>query len=398
MVTGNRHNVRYGFAALAFGLSLAVAVVETVPRLLPGLMPARVQAVQRIYDARSSWQDMMRGDPDLGFVLKPDLDLTFPSEGRSIGIRTVDLGVEHIGHRDVGTRAPFRAVALGDSFTFCDDSPAESCWVKLLAQRIGVSIANLGVNGYSTLAEARMLDKIGPVLRPRLVLVGFFPNDFKDNVHFHNWTESGTPDYWTWMRRKRRSDTSDALARHSILYRLVDAARRYGRRSTHEHRQDGLEFVFRADAWWSGVVARAGVTPTYELTQAALTQLATGAERIDAELVVLLFPFKEQVYWDIARKYHPDGESLDEDAIDGPLDAVAGYLEALDVDYCDLTDDLRAGARRGEQLYLRAGAHWTEAGNELAARSIADCLVEKGLVPGSESSEREAAAGRRAVA
>lgn len=385
----DRSNIRYGLAAVAFGLTLAIAMVETIPRLLPGLMPAKLRTVQRIYDARSSWQDMMRGDRELGFVLKPDLDLSFPSEGRSIAIRTVDLGVDGIGHRDVGTKAPYQAVALGDSFTFCDDTMAETCWVKLLSDRTGVSFANVGVNGYSTLAEARMLEKIGPKLSPRLVLVGFFPNDFKDNVHFYNWSQSGTDDYWTWMRRKRRSDVSDTLARHSILYRLVDAARRYGKRTTYAHHEDGLDFVFRADEWWSGVVARAGVTPTYALTEQAFDELATTADRLGTALVVLLFPFKEQVYWDIARQYHPDGATLDEAAIDGPLDRVASYLDEIGVGYCDLTADLRAGARRGEQLYLRAGAHWTDAGNELAARSIEDCLTEKGLLEALESSEGE---------
>ena len=53
--------------------------------------------------------------------------------------------------------------------------------------------------------------------------MGFFPNDFKDNLHFHNWTKSGSKDYWTWMRRKRRSDLSEFLAEHSVLYRLFDA-------------------------------------------------------------------------------------------------------------------------------------------------------------------------------
>ena len=342
-------------------------------------MPAKVQAVQRIYDARSSWQEMMRGDSTLGFVLKPDLDLQFPSEGRVIEVRTRDLGIDSIGHRDLGTQPPYDVIALGDSFTFCDDAPNESCWVNRLGESTGLSIVNLGVNGYSTLAEARLLERVGPELSPKIVLVGFFPNDFKDNVHFHNWSKSGTDDYWTWMRRKRRSDTSDTLARHSILYRLIDAARRYGRRTTHEYKEGDLEFVFRADGWWRGVVAQAGVTPTYELTDQAFGELAATADDLGSELVVLLFPFKEQVYWDIARQYHPDGEELDEDAIDAPLDRVAGYLARRGVKYCDLTDDLRAEARKGKQLYLKAGAHWTDAGNAVAARSIGDCLAEQGV-------------------
>ena len=90
-------------AALLFGLTFAILVVETVPRLLPGLMPKKVQAVQRIYSARTSWEDMMRGDAELGFVLKPGLALRFPSEGREIELKTTALGATEIGFRDIGT-------------------------------------------------------------------------------------------------------------------------------------------------------------------------------------------------------------------------------------------------------------------------------------------------------
>jgi hypothetical protein len=97
--------------------------------------------------------------------------------------------------------------------------------------------------------------------------------------------------------------------------------------------------------------------------------------------VVLLFPFKEQVYWDIARQYTRDGDSLDESTIDAPMGAVRDFLTREGIELCDLTDDLRAAAADGPQLYLKVSAHWTAAGNAAAADSIARCLRRKGLVP-----------------
>ncbi|RMD81868.1 MAG: hypothetical protein D6815_10660, partial [Candidatus Dadabacteria bacterium] len=251
---------------MMLGTGVAVVSLELLPRLLPALLPPKVRAVQRIYDARSSWESMMRGDAELGFTLRQDLDLVFPSEGREIRIRTREFDTAGVGFRDLGTRPPYDAIAIGDSFTFCDDAPAENCWVRRLADQTGLSIATLGVNGYSNLAEARLLRRVSASVHPKLVLVGFFPNDFKDNLHFARWTESGSSDdYWTWMRRKRRSDLSDRLARYSILYRLFDAARRYGKRHTCEYREGGLDFVWRADAWWREVVRNPGKTPGFEL-------------------------------------------------------------------------------------------------------------------------------------
>lgn len=372
-------NARLALAALGLGAFVGLTLVETIPRLLPGLMPAKLRAVQRIYDARSSWEGMMRGDRELGFTLQPGLDLDFPSEGRSIDIRTKQLLDLDVAYRDLGVDPPWQAIALGDSFTFCDDTTAAACWVTRLAEKIGMTIGTLGVNGYSNLAEARLLEKVVPDLSPKLVLVGFFPNDFKDNLHFRNWSRTGTDDYWTWMRQQRRSDLSDKLANYSILYRLIDAARRYGRRDTYEHSDGKLDFVFRADSWWKTVLENPGATPGYRLSEEAFRSMATTARAAGAELVVLLFPFKEQVYWDVARRYTTDGDTLEISDIDAPMQAVRRFLEQGGIPYCDLTDDLRRAAVEREQLYLRVGAHWTDTGNDAAADSIAACLKAKGL-------------------
>ena len=362
-------------AAVLFGLGVAVVALELLPRVLPGLLPAKVRAVQRIYDARSSWQSMMRGDRDLGFTLRPDLDLRFPSEGREIHITTREFDSLGVGFRDLGTHPPYDALALGDSFTFCDDAPAEACWVRRLADETGLSIATLGVNGYSNLAEARLLRRLVPSVRAKLILVGFFPNDFKDNLHFARWTESGSSDdYWTWMRRKRRSDLSDRLARYSILYRLFDAARRYGKRRTCEYHEGGLDYVWRADAWWREVVTNPGRTPGFALMEKAFADMKTSASRMGARLVILLFPFKEQVYWDAASRCQPEGRTLTRRQVDAPLKAVKETCARLGVECCDLLPALRARAATGEQLYLRVSAHWNDAGNAAAADAVAACL------------------------
>lgn len=379
-MTRNSAKPRLALAALGLGAVVGFVLVESIPRLLPGLMPAKLRAVQRIYDARSSWEGMMQGDPDLGFTLLPGLELEFPSEGRKISIRTKALGDTGIAYRDIGTPEPWDTIAVGDSFTFCDDAPAESCWVRKLGEKTRLRIGTLGVNGYSNLAEARLLEKVVGEIEPKLVLVGFFPNDFKDNLHFHKWSATDSDDYWTWMRQQRRSDLSDSLADWSIVYRLVDAARRYGRRDTFEHADGKLDFIFRADSWWRTVLANPGATPGYELSETAFRQMAATAKSAGATLVVLLFPFKEQVYWEIARSYTRGGDELEEADIDAPKNAVRRFLEKEGIAVCDLTEPLRQAAREREQLYLRAGAHWTDAGNEAAAESIARCLGDRGLL------------------
>ena len=111
----------------------------------------------------------------------------------------------------------------------------------------------------------------------------------------------------------------------------------------------------------------------------AAAQMKQTAQAMDAKLVVLFFPFKEQVYWDVARQYTSDGDNISLQEIDAPVTAVMNFLDGENIDYCNLAPDLRAAAAKGaDQLYLKAGAHWTASGNSQAAQSIAACLERLG--------------------
>ena len=60
--------------------------------------------------------------------------------------------------------------------------------------------------------------------------------------------------------------------------------------------------------------------------------------------------------------------------------AVKRFLVGEGIRHCDLTDELRDEAAKGRQLYLRAGAHWNDAGNAATADIVARCLAAQGLV------------------
>ena len=81
----------------------------------------------------------------------------------------------------------------------------------------------------------------------------------------------------------------------------------------------------------------------------ALVCVVVGSAPAGAQLVVLLFPFKEQVYWDVARRYTSEGESLERADVDAPMLAVRRFLEKEGILHCDLTDDLRRAAAEREQ-------------------------------------------------
>lgn len=367
---------------LVFGLGVGVATAEIVPRVFSWLMPRGFRGVERVYTGRARWEQMMVADPDLGYRPRPDLDFQFPSEGRKIPIRTTSHGLGDVGFRDIGTTSPFEAIAIGDSFTFCDDVPADACWVRQLGALTGLRIGTLGVSGYSTLAEARLLARYGPALAPRLVIQTVFPNDFMDNVLFERWRESGTADFWTWRAQQEgRSPLRRWLADRSVVYRLAEVGLRGWDDKTVPYQKDGLDLVFRVDRWWLGAAdgeRAAEFDRGWALMKQALGDVKTITERLGAHLLVVLIPMKEEVYWDRLRTRLPGGEAS---TAESPLTVVRQFCAAGGLACCDLTEALGAEAHRGGQVYFRVSGHWNDAGNAVAARAIAACLAERGWAP-----------------
>lgn len=367
-------------AAPLFGIVFGLIVVELGLHYFPrSLLPSQFRLLDRVYSARSAWQEMMEGDSYLGYKLRPDLDISFPSEGREVPIRTSSFGLGDIGFRDIGTEPPFSAIAVGDSFTLCDDVAAKDCWVKHLADDTGLSFATLGVNGYSTIAAARVLDRYGRKLKPQLVLVGVFPNDFKDNVHFDGWLASGSDNYWTWMGSRRgRTRFGNWLADHSMVYRLLDGARRSRSRDIHNYKDENFDYVFRLDRWWTQAIDKIEKHKGLPLMKQSLLDMKRVSGEIGANFVILLFPTKEQVHWDIVKQYAPEGSHYQPDL---PTDTVRAFAEANNIPYCDLTAPLRSESDTGHQLYLRVSGHWNEDGNAFGAGVIERCLRAKNLLP-----------------
>jgi hypothetical protein len=365
--------------ALIFSTIIGLIFCEFVLWVIPrSLLPNEFRLLDRVYNARNAWQSMVIGDPYVGYKLKPGLDIMFPSEGRLIPYRTSSHGLGDIGFRDIGTKPPFGIVAVGDSYVLCDDVPAEACWLRHLADSTGVSAATLGVNGYSTLAAARILDRYAPALHPRVVLAGMYPNDFKDNVNFDHWSRSGTENFWIWLGERRgRGQFGRSLANYSMLYRMADGFLRTRGRSIYKYNDDHIDYVYRLDPWWLNLVKDAEDHPGFALMKQAFRDMRQRASAMGAEFAVLLFPTKEQIYWETASQFSPQ-KDLD---VDHPLSVVRQFLQEEGFRYCDLTEPLRATARQGVQLFHRINSHWNDEGNRVGAREIEACLRAQGLLP-----------------
>jgi hypothetical protein len=371
---------RFTIGALLIATLVSIVAAEVMIAALPaGLKPTPLRTIETFYTRRAQWQAMTAGDSYLGFKLRPDVDMRFPFEGGAIPIRTTSHGLGGtIGFRDIGTHAPFGAIVIGDSYAFCDEVVADDCWVRRLSDRSGISLATLGVSGYSTMAEARMLKRYGASFGAPLVLVGVFPNDLADNVNFGNWSGDGSDDMTLWLQRKRAwHPVGPWLEQHSALYRLAGAALHKRTRGIHRHRENGLDLVLRFDDWWLKAVKTPERHPGWPLMKDALLDMKQTAGAMGAKLAVVVFPTKEEAYFDIARRYLPALDAADADRLPR---LVTSFLTEQGILGCDVSGELRAQARQGRQLYYSVSGHFNQEGNHVAADAVQRCLAAHGLL------------------
>jgi len=98
--------------------------------------------------------------------------------------------INNLGFR--GTEQPiqklpntFRILVLGDSLTFGQGVEESEIYTsvlkKALVAKLGpaIEVINTGVMGYSAADEMNLLNQIGELLKPDLILIGFYENDVK---------------------------------------------------------------------------------------------------------------------------------------------------------------------------------------------------------------------------
>lgn len=165
-------------------------------------------------------KDMYVADDEAGYRLAPGFSGTIRRGDVSTSFSTNSLGLRA---PEIGAKTRARVLAFGDSFTWGWGVDQGEEWISVVGRELDVEAINCGVNGYGTENELALLKRIGPELEPDLVLVGFFANDYTDNLlgatGIYTVEDGYLFDHLShdWFRES-------FLARESHLYRLVTAA------------------------------------------------------------------------------------------------------------------------------------------------------------------------------
>lgn len=302
------------------------------------------------------------------------------------------------GHGPEGVRSPgrVRVLFLGDSFVegkhVADHEVLTGVLERLAAGRgLPLEVINTGVAGYGTAEEVILWDRFAHTLQPDLVLLGFYPNDVRNNIDRHLFALAGgrpVPDRPPPLPKVRLIyDIRKSFASRSHLYMLLKLAReRFASPPDEAAAPMESEDVF----------ARAPtprIAEAWDLTIALLDLLRARVEGQGARFAVVLLPTRYQVddaLWaaSAARK------GLDPGAYDLrlPQKRLGAWSQESGAVLVDLLEEFRE-RNRDNSFYYRIDAHWNAAGHALAAEATLDGLSAAGLLDAG----REPGAGQTAV-
>ena len=321
---------------------------------------------------------------------------------------------------------------LGDSFTWGFTSFDEK-WGSIIEKMLGMRVLKCGVTGYGTIQELAKLEKVSSKVsyRPRLITLGYYiGNDLEDDLLSPRLTlingylvDTGYVD---------RSTGKIVKYDKEELKTTADDLLRYGLINPPENRKVILKFkrwlslnsviynLLRRTGSLRDVAARIGIVePAPPDTQEVLAPLPfivpqdgsawldqawhdhlmsirlikNAADRIGAELLVVLIPMKMQIYDFLKAAYKTESDR--EIDWNFPNEKLKSFLEGHGIRYLDLTPIFREYAdnkpRRildsKEDLYWSEDSHWNTRGNLLAGLSVSKYILEHGLA-GTEGSQK----------
>jgi lysophospholipase L1-like esterase len=289
-----------------------------------------------------------------------------------------------------GAKKPVRILTVGDSFTFGWGVEAEEAYPqrleRLLSAPLGadVEVINAGfAAGYSPDTYYLFLKKRGMLLNPDLIVIGFFVGNDIDHVRaFENeWTEvdgEGLPlriinvdskvDEGWLVARRRPLRYEVPVLRDLHLFQLAAGAMPQiaGGRTSAAGRSTGeIPFVFR-------VAYEERTRRLVEQVQRLFRAIKRVANERRVPLCVLLIPDRDQLVAE---------ENLRTAAADWdkPQRLFRAFFDEERIPYLDVLAEMRA-TNAAEDLYIPNDFHWNRRGHELAARRLAEYILQEGLV------------------
>ena len=275
---------------------------------------------------------------------------------------------------DRDTARSRRILMLGDSFTYGVGSGEDEHFAHLLQQSMpDVQLINAGVSGYSQRQQLAVLNQLGPVLQPDLVVLNFFWNDLEENVKHAEpaWRRAAdgsvertdvqvSADFDPLALRTDSAAEPDAgpWLKRAYLYLLVKEGLRGFRKRLFGNSKRDIETAAQMDAAW-------------ELTTELLAMLRDKSRASGAPFVIIGLP--DHMLVDPQRANTKGMNPLNVE-IQARL---AEVTAELGIPYFDLLPGLqKLQAENPELFYYVIDRHLTPAGNVAVANLARPFLLD----------------------
>lgn len=256
-------------------------------------------------------------------------------------------------------------------------SDRETAAVRL-QERLGRPVVNLGVSGYGSLQELKVLEKYAVPLAPTMVAWFFFEgNDLDDDQDFENAMayEQGVPApahppqsaFQKWRGFVERSFTVNAfmqLRKWSdwLVPNGIDSFGWFRDRDGISHRMYFYDF-YATRTFGPYEQQR------FETTKAAFRRGAEICRQHGIRLVAVYIPIKFRVYGDLCT--YPAGSPC---VRWKPWDLEAQFAEfsrAAGIEFLSLTEPMHRAAAAGQVVYVPEDSHWSAEGHRFVAEQLA---------------------------
>lgn len=359
----SRNRLLTNLALLVVATIAALGALEVLLRLYPQPLPEETRL-------RLHWAELQaeptvsRADPYLGFLYPAHYEGGFERGDAPFRYSTDEHGFRN----PVGWPDTADVVIVGDSQAFGFGVSDGDEWPRLLGQRLGVQVVNLGMIGSAPQQYTRVLERFGLSLSPRLVLYCLFPgNDLIDARAFAAWEAAGSPgNFATWRFERNRPDPARDLLRSLLAKSRLAALFRsavHGLESRFTGRQveaaDGTKLLLAPNVYRSSLDLAHPSNPEFLRTVESVERAGALARDAGSDFLVVLVPTKEEVYLPLA------GEPS--------LPLVEPFARALaerGFEVLDLTPELQEAARDGPALFFTVDGHPNENGNRLIAELV----------------------------
>jgi lysophospholipase L1-like esterase len=352
-----RRGSRWANLGLALvSIALACLVVELGYRIATGVPVFRVVnwRTERVVEATLGERAIP--DPVLGWVLKSN----YASDDHT----TLDHGIRlNFDEKTVRTGA---VLAVGDSFTEGWEVDDNESWPAYLEKLTEMAVVNGGVGGYGTDQIILRTEQLLPIVRPKILIVGFLEFDIFRTGHSH----FGAPKpYFTLEGGELNYHPAPPIepqSQNTVLTSVRDVSRDIlGYSAAADHLLAAL-----APNYWYGGGQKQWTRVDTDAVMVTCKLLERLKKQVDGQGIRMLLFMQYYAHVVMAADAPPDHARR-----------VMACAEAIGIEVIDQYRSLRAlytadrNALRGYYMtYGDTYTHMNPAGNQLAARLLADAL------------------------